>query len=346
VNPGIPPRAERLLRWSLSPLERPAILGDLEEEFASICASGGLRDARRWYRRQVRRSVGSNLWRRFHNDDRRRVTAYRSLPTIALGLVYVAEGLWSRSPRRPAWLVTVGGLLAFLGVAIVVAAFLRKRLDPPPAERRVALWVIGGTTAAGVVVAFLDVLPPGNVWLLTSIAVGVLVIWPWPGPTRPSLHVAPKGSDAIAASLWSTDVPSGPLALSGLVLHRASTRKAGEPGRPLTPPIIARQFTATDRLRVRAVVNLAGSVAEASVELLDRHGRQVWHASVPLMRDGLVEIPASLDDIADRDPAEDFGLVDADVSLAGLAPGVYRLRVNVTDGTRTSCGDESLTVTT
>ena len=40
-----------------------------------------------------------------------------------------------------------------------------------------------------------------------------------------------------------------------------------------------------------------------------------------------------------------LGLVDADVSFAGLPPGVYRLRVSVTDGTRTSSGDESLTVT-
>ena len=40
-----------------------------------------------------------------------------------------------------------------------------------------------------------------------------------------------------------------------------------------------------------------------------------------------------------------FGLVDADVGFTGLGPGVYRLRVRVTDGTRTSSSDESLTVT-
>ena len=345
MNPGIPRRSERLLRWSLSPLERPAILGDLEEEFASTEASRGLAEARRWYRRQVLRSVGANLWRRFQDDDRRRVAAYRSLPTIALGLLYVAEGLWSRSPKRPEALAAVGGVLAFLGVAVLAAAILRKRIDPPPADRRVALSVLSGTVVAGLVVMSLDVLPPRNVWPLAWIAVAALAIWPWPATTRPSLHVAPKGSDAVAASLWSTDVPSGPLALSGLVLHRAAERNAASAAGKLTPPIIARRFTSADRIRVRAVVNLADTVDEASLELLDRQGRQVWHAGTPLMRDRLVEIPASLDDIADRDPAEHFGLVDTDVSFAGLAPGVYRLRVSVTDGTRTSSSDESLTVT-
>src|SRR5580704_4213834 len=62
--PPTPPHwAERLLRWSLSPVDRPAVLGDMQEEFSTLAASDP-RAAVRWYWRQTITSLLPNAGRR------------------------------------------------------------------------------------------------------------------------------------------------------------------------------------------------------------------------------------------------------------------------------------------
>jgi predicted permease len=60
-----PPRlAEWLLTASLDAQNRPAVLGDLTEEFTERCTSDGRPSAARWYWRQTVTSLGPNLKRR------------------------------------------------------------------------------------------------------------------------------------------------------------------------------------------------------------------------------------------------------------------------------------------
>jgi len=67
-----PPRLSAwFLRMSVAPQDRDVVLGDLHEEFGTRAATGGVAAARRWYRRQVRRSIGPNLRRRIERRDRR-----------------------------------------------------------------------------------------------------------------------------------------------------------------------------------------------------------------------------------------------------------------------------------
>ena len=117
-----PPRwAERLLRWSLAPDERAAVLGDVQEEFAAI-ADHDPAQAVRWYWLQTLTSVVPNIARQIRNQwaearqvineedqraRRRRLIGGASW-TVLMGLVFGL--LASRYPARADdWLE--GGLL-------------------------------------------------------------------------------------------------------------------------------------------------------------------------------------------------------------------------------------------
>jgi predicted permease len=65
MTPPPPKLVEQLIAWSLPPADRSAVLGDLAEEFDARATERGVRSARQWYRRQVRRSLVTNLLRRF-----------------------------------------------------------------------------------------------------------------------------------------------------------------------------------------------------------------------------------------------------------------------------------------
>ncbi len=63
------PRARRLTTWlverSLPSADRQAVLGDLAEEFDALAQRDGSRSARRWYRRQARRSADAGYFSTF-----------------------------------------------------------------------------------------------------------------------------------------------------------------------------------------------------------------------------------------------------------------------------------------
>lgn len=66
ANPTQPPHDHAaLLKWALPPgIRRESIIGDLYEEFAARVEAGSLAEARRWYRRQVRRVVAEYFFTR------------------------------------------------------------------------------------------------------------------------------------------------------------------------------------------------------------------------------------------------------------------------------------------
>jgi putative ABC transport system permease protein len=98
-----PPRiAEWLMRQSLARGDRDAVLGDLQEEFVDRRTREGAGRARRWYRRQVARSLTYNVghrlsWLRMRGtmqDFRHAVRSLRSTPTFTIvALVVLALGI-------------------------------------------------------------------------------------------------------------------------------------------------------------------------------------------------------------------------------------------------------------
>jgi hypothetical protein len=231
------------------------------------------------------------------------------------------------------------------GASQVVVALFYKRLDPPRRQRRWERWAFFGVALTWQTAAFWQVTDPTR---MAWAAVGLLLalsLWPrLPSDVGPEVRVQPKDGSGLGPPVWSLELPTESLGLSGLVLRREVPTTSPDAAR-LPQVTIQRTFGPHDIVRVRAAVNLAGRGERASVELLDRQGKQVWQAPVPLVAGKLVEVPATLDELADRDPADHFGLIDEALPLATLAPGSYRIRVTVAnDIFQSSSADEVITI--
>jgi putative ABC transport system permease protein len=146
---GAPLAWERVLGWLMPPAQRDAGLGDAEEEFRLRVGRDGESEARRWYRRQVVRSVPPAIVRG--------IVALRA----ALRTERKVEpmGAWIRDfqlafralRRRPGFSATVLVTLA-LGVGATTALFGIYRtvfLEPVPLPDSDRLVVVMGQTSGG-----------------------------------------------------------------------------------------------------------------------------------------------------------------------------------------------------
>ena len=125
-----PPLAERLLRWSLAPGDRDAVLGDFQEEFAAIRETRGAAAARQWYWSQTAASLPSNVLRRIRGERLRRRSAES------------ADDRASRLKARRAALVMLGAGLVIGGAGLVMDQATRRRVPGRcscPARLRVAV---------------------------------------------------------------------------------------------------------------------------------------------------------------------------------------------------------------
>jgi putative ABC transport system permease protein len=143
------------MAWSLPASDRDAILGDLAEEFASRAANRGPRDARRWYWRQTRRSLGPNLQRRLAESLRSRppTAGSRSRPKRLLveDLMTDLRDAYRALRAAPAFtlvalLVLALGIGATTAIFSVVDAVVLRSLPFDQPDRIVA---IGERTAPG-----------------------------------------------------------------------------------------------------------------------------------------------------------------------------------------------------
>lgn len=132
-----PPRWSRLLlRLSASASERALMLEETDAEFSSICVTGGVKTARRWYRQQARRSLVPLLAQRLRGG---------AIPRGA-GLD-LREALRNvvRHPGTSLTIVTTLGLAsaAALATLVVVDGVLLSPLAFPDSGRIVTLWNTG-----------------------------------------------------------------------------------------------------------------------------------------------------------------------------------------------------------
>jgi hypothetical protein len=344
-NPNLPERAERLVKWSLAPWERPAVMGDLQEEFRDFAETVGEPAAQTWYWRQALASLWPNFMRRLRGDDARYALWSQGMEQFACGCVWLAQ-VWAIG--RP-YKASVGAAWMIFGAFSIAESILRKRVSAPrvkiSVESIVTLMAIVGTLLA---VKQWPQAPQQFLWasLLPLVAVR---LWPWwPADPPPAEYLVSHRADADQdpGGLLTITVPNVPLGMSGLVLiHAPAGAIVAAPG-PIrhNAPTLDRTFAPADAVRVCAVVNLAGPSAEATVDVVDAAGRIAQTVQTTVDAGALEAVVKKWDDIADEEPAAHFGQVDVMLPLANLAPGPYRLRVTASDAAHTSRQEESIVV--
>jgi hypothetical protein len=155
-------------------------------------------------------------------------------------------------------------------------------------------------------------------------------------------HASLNAPDRDRYVTWR--VPNEPAGLGDLVLCR-TTEAFDLAGPCADAATIQRRFSSGVTLRVCSAVNLASAPTTVHMEIADSSGRVVWTRPAVVRPEPLTEIPDSWDDLADRDAATHFGAIDERVSLRGLAPGRYTLRMAATAGDRTTIRQDQIEVT-
>lgn len=156
-----PPRiAKRLLAWSLSASERDAVIGDFAEEYATRVARDGVHAARRWYRRQVWRSVAPNVRRR-RGGPRVRPSANVFRPeAVMTDLRYAIRSLRGTPGFTAVALVVLTlGIGATTAIFSVVDAVVLRALPFDEHDRLVA---VGERFSSDVLTPRADVLRPNT----------------------------------------------------------------------------------------------------------------------------------------------------------------------------------------
>jgi len=366
-TPAPPRAAERLLRWSLAPDERAAVLGDVQEEFAAIAETDHAR-AFRWYWRQTATSVVPNIVRQVRNQwaDARRVIDEQD----------------QRSRRRR----LIGGLswMAFVAVLFGGLAIAFPRVNSVP---EALIFAIPGAMA--VLTYFYRAMPVGSrsrraqitqFLCFTSMAVGflhipslettrsgiwlvVLLLWMWPQAmwpfrralavrgyslrspvvTYPGLTRLAFDSIVVSPTPWSmspvivgrADPPPSPIEDDGLV--------------PMMPATI-KLFTSGDDIRLFAVVNAAPEGLRGTLEIREAAREGVITTIPATVRRAVPKLSLKQPYGVDPDseppllPSSPMSEVDVVVSLAGLAVGNYLFSLVATNGERIALQDVEIRV--
>lgn len=354
MTSGASRRAERLMRWSLAPWERSAVLGDLEEERREIEERSGNSAARRWYWRQVIRSLWPNLVRRLRGDERRLAQVKGTSYFFVFGALYLEMARSGEDSSTYRW--TMGVLMMGAGLSGVLSAILRRRLTPSRAERR-AVFVFLALLVAASAAALHAPWPDGVAdywvvgWLDGALVLLFLALRPAlpqdPPPAELLVGLRSEDGRVVSHGVATIAVPNEPLGVSGLILGTGAQPKLEFAHLlPVQGAMIRRDFTPAESVRVSAVLALPRGAVEATLGLAAADGTVVRSSAVPVGKHLLVEVPKTWDDVAFRDPAEHFGHVDAVLNLAGVAPGDYRIRLTVSDGRRSAIREEAITVRT
>jgi hypothetical protein len=269
------------MRWSLAPEERPAVLGDLSEEFVEQHQSAGDRAARWWYWRQTFTSVVPNVVRRIRNDENKRFQ--RGFVLFLIWTPQICARTWEAWHSVPVVLLALVGVAAFVLFSPVL--FPRPRQAQLRVLRPLLVVFIGalllrGLYPAPALVAF------ESTYLLAPLGIVIFVLalwrrWP-PDPPPTEFFVRPRAAaDRDPRTLLTLTVPNQPLAMSGLVVSRAvgQTNAVVRPGPLYLEPTIDRMFDRRSTLRIYAAVRTSDAPARLTCDVLDDMGRTVRRQS-------------------------------------------------------------------
>ena len=338
-----PGRAERLMRWSLAPWERAAVLGDMNEEFNHLLNLDGAEAARRWYWRQAIQSVWPNVVRRARGDESRLRLLQGQLfwvPYIALRYLRFLEG------EIDLWIP----ILLVLGTIVVVGqALFKKRLRPNRLQRRVNLGIIFLLPLLGWVVIQRGSWQAQQMFLGALGMLIVLQVWPWWGPhdvvpQEVAVRKKPEFGES-AAHLLTVTVPNRLGAMSGIILCKPGVSRPSVPTALHTwDPTIVRTFKSTDSIRICAMVNTNDAAVVAKVELLDRLGSIATAVREVASHVAIEPVVPKWDDYAEVDPPSVLSQIDVTIPLAGISPGRYTIRVSTPQAAMSSSETDAITI--
>ena len=329
------------------------MLGDLQEEFAELAATSGTSAATRWYRRQMITSVGPNLARAFRHqlflvtrvadDADRRSRRWRLAVGGSIFAIGLAIGRWLVHTRHdPDWFENIA---PFLGAGILVALTGTYRAMPSSGRSR------RGQMAN---VLYLLSLPfsfaqswighplPNSLETVRFSIWGVCALtWMWPSRTWP-FHRDRIDELSLRAPVlqpWTRDkyetvtVAPLPAALSEVVVGRPRQDSDAVSGPSLMNRTTDRVFSADETIRLFAVLNAPSDDVHAGLEIRRSSTGRVIGTLPAAVRSAVPMLTAR--QRAGRDPDDDplmpaptvASEIDVTLSLAGLAPDAYLLRL-------------------
>jgi hypothetical protein len=363
-----PPRwAERLLRWSLAPDERAAVLGDVQEEFAAIADNDPAR-AVRWYRIQTLASVVPNVARQIRNqwaearyvinDEDRRARYRRLIGGLAVvacvGLIFgILAGIY---PRHSSDWLAEGLIFATPGFLLAISSFYRTAATASGTTRG---WLRSTAYFAWFA---LGVLHRADELKYALMALSVLT-WMWPRamwPFRRALAVRGFSvrspvltSFSRSAAFGTVTVPPEPWGMSQPIVGRAEppSLPPGYQSRGVVPllPAPAKTFDSGESVRVFAVVNANPEGLHGTLEVRVRGGRLL--ATIPaVVTPATPKLPYRHQHGIDPDselprlPDAPMSELNSVVSLAGLRARGYTLRLTASNGEGSSHQDTDITL--
>ena len=359
-----PPRlAERLVQWSLSPEDRPAVLGDLDEEFDSISATLTVSEARRWYWRQAVTSAVPNAARRIRQGYLREYgtpearEAQRRSRRFGFWLLVIGAGMMVAS--LPLHLPLANGE-AVAGWGLLLLAFSCLETGRPrrrkPGEGLVAFALLVAWFGALIVARASEYLAPmGFIAFYAVIDLWPRAFWPMPVhrlPARysvltPIVHFRQPDGSLCATTTLSAD----PRAMDRptLGLAEAMPIPAEDVVEGVVPlrPVLTRSFRADESIRLFSVINADPDRLNARLEVRAEPTGEVVRRvpiSVTKATPKLPPPPPPWRDDEARLPKWPVSALDVVLPLQGLAPGKYGLRLVATEGTLTSSEDEEIVV--
>lgn len=338
--------AERLLRWSLGPDDRDAVLGDMQEEYAAIAAARGSVTASRWYWWQTVLSVLPILLKRVRGDrvawrateskeDRalRMQIRRAAILFLLVGGLLFASGFVTTDVMFP-----VGFILIFLGGLILLTSLGRirefDRLTRELNQRRNnlfwLLFILGTWPERFVPASYAHIartfefLP----WLASAgVAFWPRKYWIFGGVSRELMKPqvwSPFTStrrETGGLLLLPVDAPDGPAKLGDLILGREGDSRIE----------IRRVFGPHDGLRVFAPVGNSTTPLNVTVDLFDMHDRCVLSKSASTTAATSVSGTEWW-----RRPVPPTVLIDETIPLDGCLAGAYRVVVTADDGSHAS----------
>ncbi len=364
-----PPRwAERLLGWSLAPDERAAVLGDVQEEFGALADQNPARAAR-WYWRQTLASVIPNIARQIRNqwaearevvnDDERRARRRRLVGglswTLLMGFIFGLLVALNRSNADD--LSILGLMLASPGILLVISSGYRASNYSLTNSVRGGLMFAAWTLWSALGVAHRA---PDLMWSLEAFW---SLLWMWPRAMWPFRRALPVRGFSVRspvltslsshASFSTVIVPPEPWAMSPAIVGRAEppVLAAGSLREDAVPllPTPTRTFAPDESIRLFVVVNANPEGLRGTLEI---RSDSYW-VPAPVAADVTAATPklpyrpqygVDPDSELPRLPVAPMAELNSVVSLSGMGPGPYTLRLTVTNGEMSAHQDTAITI--